>query len=394
VKTTNDDSERKHMESLSIQDSAPGATTKMAAFSKWVGSAEGPAELKGPDGKPTFNMGQIAAINEKLKAASDPRALSPAEMHAVLKTQENFALYGLVPDSVLKARMIDEAKAANDAPKMRTRISGQNEIQEEWDSKTKTWKQIGTGPRFAKQVEAANAGALTPETIARVAKEAAVDPKVLSNLGRGIQGAKDLRLIQNQMTKDLEGKTGPGVPEMRASFAADKKSLDKIVPQYDAVTAFEKSAIQQGRILVGLAKKVDTTGVPVMERWIRAGRRELQGDADVSEFDAQIHLFGTEAAKILTNPNLTGVLTDTARREVQGFLPEKASAGQIERVVDRLAADFDIRKKSMEEQIGVIKQRMIATRGVDASSTNKDGATGTSKSGKPIILRNGKWEYQ
>lgn len=401
VKTTNDDSERKHMESLSIQDSTPGTVSKVAAFAKWASSAEGPPELKGPDGKATFNMGQIAAINEKLKAASDPRAMTPAEMHALSKTQENFAMYGLVPDSVLKAKALDEAKAANDVPKMRTRIQGEKEIQEEWDAKTKTWKEIGSGPRFAKQVASpGDAGGLTPQAIALLAKEAEKDKGVLANIGRGVQGAKDLRAIINKMGENLEGKSGPGLADRRARFNSDRRSLDQIVPKYDAITAFENSAIAQGKVLVGLAQKVDTTGMPVMERWIRAGRKSIAGDEDVSEFHAQIYLFRAEAAKILTNPNLTGVVTDTARKEVEDFLPDKASAKQIERVVKRLEADFILRKTTMADQIQEIKDRMTAggdapsSAAAPASGSAKEGERSISKSGKPIVRRNGKWEYE
>jgi hypothetical protein len=150
-----------------------------------------------------------------------------------------------------------------------------------------------------------------------------------------------------------------------------------MIPQYDAVTSFENNTLQQGKVLVGLAKKVDATGVPVVERWIRAGRQAIAGDADVAEFNAQLHLFGNEAAKILTNPNLTGVLTDSARREVADFLPGSASSAQIERVVSRLENDFEIRRKSIESQVDTITKRMAERQPAKGASGLTDNGGGS-----------------
>lgn len=161
-----------------------------------------------------------------------------------------------------------------------------------------------------------------------------------------------VRTLNNLGAADADPTVG------KAQFQADSASLRKIVPQYDAITAFEENTAQQGKVLKDLAHKVDQSGVPVVERWIRAGRRQIEGDADVSEFNAQIELYSAEAAKILTNPNLSGQLSDTARAEVKAFLPKDASAAQIDRVVDRLTTDFGLRKASLEKQIAAINSRL------------------------------------
>lgn len=212
-------------------------------------------------------------------------------------------------------------------------------------------------------VKSADAGALTEDAIRTFAIEAKRDRSVLANVGRGVQGAKDLRAILNQMAENEyqnNGK-GPGIAESRTIFRADSTSLNKMVQSYDAITAFEANTANQGAVLKTLVDKVDTTGVPVVERWIRAGRKSIAGDPDVSEFNAQLQIYATEAARILQNPNLTGVLTDSARHEVQEFLPKNATGPQIKRVVDRLTKDFEIRRKSLETQMDTIKGRLSGT---------------------------------
>lgn len=188
------------------------------------------------------------------------------------------------------------------------------------------------------------------------------DRNALVGLGR------DPNKITQVLNRMAELSPNTDLAGNRAAFSADKKSLDKIVPQYDAIVAFENSAIAQGKVLVQLAKKVDATGVPVFERWVRAGRKSIKGDPDVAEYDAQHQLFTTEAAKIITNPNLAGPLTDSARHEIHDVLPKASSFEQVERVVGRLEADFGLRKKSLEDQTEIITKRM-ANRGVGASGT-------------------------
>lgn len=198
---------------------------------------------------------------------------------------------------------------------------------------------------------------LTPDAIEMLAKEGLKDKSALANVGRGVQGARDLRTILNRMADVAANDGGPGMAARRQEFRADANSLNKMTMSYDAITAFEKTAVRNGDALVQLGKKVDVTGVPVIEKWIRAGR-QATGDADVAEFHAQLMLYRAEAARILVNPNLTGQLTDSARHEVEEFLKGNASAPQIERVVNRLKTDFDNRKHTLEEQMDEARTRM------------------------------------
>lgn len=210
---------------------------------------------------------------------------------------------------------------------------------------------------------------LSPEAIDQTAAAALKDRNALVGIGR------DPNKVTKVLNRMAELSPGGDVAGNRALFGADKKSLDKMIPQYDAVTSFENNTLQQGKVLVDLAKKVDITGIPVVERWIRNGRRSIAGDPDVSEFNAQLQLFGNEAAKILTNPNLTGVLSDSARHEVAGFLPSNATAEQVERVVSRLEKDFEIRRKSIEDQTATITKRMADRNPTPATGISGGGGT-------------------
>jgi hypothetical protein len=134
------------------------------------------------------------------------------------------------------------------------------------------------------------------------------------------------------------------------------EALKKLEIQHSAIDSYGRNAMKNGEYLNQLAKKVDKTGVPVIERWTRAGRQDIRGDPDVSEFNAQLRLYIPEVARIAVNPNLTGVLSDSARKEMEEVLPRGASAAQFDRVIKLMRADYERRKSGIEETIAELKR--------------------------------------
>lgn len=318
--------------------------------------------------------GDPAKAVQALLQAGTPKALGlAAQLKGMMpKPAEPFTLapgaqrYGA--DGALVAEAPRAEKEAK-APTMRTRIVGETSVQEEYQPDG-TWKEVGKGPRFAKQVVGqagggnafgASQGALDPvkdvDAIRDLAIQSLYDPNSLAGYRRD---TKTMGHIQRERVKLMKegGLSSEDVVSGRAGFKADTASLNKITPQYDAITAFENTAVRNGKILKELAQKADTTGVPVVERWIRAGRKEVGGDVDVAKFNAQMNLYRAEAARILTQPNLSGVLTDTARKEMEEVIRNSASAPQIVGVVDLLERDFKNRKETLEDQIASIRARM------------------------------------
>ena len=224
-----------------------------------------------------------------------------------------------------------------------------------------------------------NSPPLTAAALDDISRAALKDRTALVGLGR------DPGKISQVLNHMAEISHGGDLAASRALYGADKKSLEKFIPQYDAITSFENNALTQGQRLVELANKVDTTGVPVIERWIRAGRSAVAGDPDVTAFNTQLGIFAPEVAKILTNPNLTGVLTDQSQKEVQKFLPDSLTAGQADRVVKLLTQDFASRHASIENQVQEIVDRM-AKRGTPEGE--KPGARAALTGGTPGVTGN------
>lgn len=294
---------------------------------------------------------------------SKPQPRGPNVEQRISNLQRLQQVYASQPAVVQRINSeIDRLRQnADKAPTQRTRISGETSIQEEY--RDGQWAEIGRGPRFARQVQpvvnvnAASKEQLSPEAVRDLAIQSLYDPNATAGYRRDTTAMSRIANARMKVMKEA-GITSEDVVSGRAGFKADTMSLNKITPQYDAITAFEKTAIRNGKILKELGDKVDATGVPVLERWIRSGRKVVAGDEDVAKFHAQMNLYRAEAARILTQPNLTGVLTDTARKEMEHVLQDSASAKQVREVVDLLERDFHNRRETLEEQIASIRARM------------------------------------
>lgn len=245
---------------------------------------------------------------------------------------------------------------------------------------------------------AANQPQWTPEEIEHAAQNYRVQgPQALTGLPPRSPLRADIvkRAMQLSMAA---GETGAAFGARRQEMQADSASLRKMAPMYDAVSAWGKMVDLNGKILKELAEKVDRDGVPVVERFTRAMRRGTnpgEEGADVAEFFAQLQIFNTEAARALTNPNLTGVVTDTSRAEISDLLQRGASPAQINRVVDRLSTDTHNRLKTLEDQYKDIDSRMRSGGGLSSSGAAPQAASPRAMlNNRPIVVNGGKWVYE
>jgi hypothetical protein len=161
-----------------------------------------------------------------------------------------------------------------------------------------------------------------------------------------------------------EQEKGGSVGTMQARWATNK-GLEKALSQAEvnnaAVEAFARNAELNSSALLGLAKKVDKTGVRVFERWRRAGGRAVTGDPDVTNFDAQVNIWRNEIAKLTTSPNLGGQITVHAQEEAKAYAGTDWTMDQIKGTVNLFRADGQRRKQSIEEEIGKLQNQIAGS---------------------------------
>ena len=128
-------------------------------------------------------------------------------------------------------------------------------------------------PQFNLNI-AANTGAGKPA--ADVAKQFGMTPEAfdqaaekyyqtgtMPQMGRGAQGMGLQRAIMNR-TAELHA--GESLAEGSAEYAANDESLKKLQANFDAVSAFENTALKNIQLFRDQAKKVIDTGIPTAQR--------------------------------------------------------------------------------------------------------------------------------
>lgn len=151
---------------------------------------------------------------------------------------------------------------------------------------------------------------------------------------------------------------GGGIAANKANFEANKKSLDNLQKNFDQVEAFEQTAQKNMDLLQQTAKNIPDLG----SRWanvpVRAINANMIGTENMARFKTALNTAQTEAAKVLNSSNASGVLSDSARHELQniidGNMPYKAMVASL----DTLRQDMGNRTQAYQMQISDIKNRI------------------------------------
>lgn len=170
---------------------------------------------------------------------------------------------------------------------------------------------------------------------------------------------------------------GGNLATTAAGYKADQASLTQQQKMFDAAQAFLSTADRNAALLDESIKKIPDTGSPVFNKPLRSFAANVSGNADLSQFATYLTSVQNEYAKILTNPNLAGQLTDSARHEAQMLVSPDATVPQILASLKALRAEGTNRLRSIGDQIGAIKGRIGGNAGTGGSVKMQapDGST-------------------
>lgn len=189
----------------------------------------------------------------------------------------------------------------------------------------------------------------------------------LPALGRGITGPALQRSLMNRAAElhpegDLAGNA--------AAYAANKDSLKKLQTNFDQVSAFESTAKKNIDLLQSTAAKIPDLGSRFANTPVRAISGNMIGSENMAAFKTALNTAQTEAAKVLNSSNASGVLSDSARHELQdiidGNLPFKSMVASL----NTLKQDMTNRHQAYSDQISDIQKRMATKKGGGGSTSN------------------------
>jgi hypothetical protein len=146
----------------------------------------------------------------------------------------------------------------------------------------------------------------------------------------------------------------------RAVYRADASTLATLERSRASIQSFEQTAQKNIDIFLKQAEKVSDTGIPVLNAPVRWASGQVLGSTDQAAYSAARQVALTEIARIITNPNLSGVLTDSARQEVEEFNPRSAPLAQTVAIMKVLKQDMTNRTESLGETIADVRKRLKA----------------------------------
>lgn len=211
-------------------------------------------------------------------------------------------------------------------------------------------------------------GAGAPGQIAGPALEMAAarylnDGTLPPNMGRGMQGTANTTAILNRAAEIAKDRGMDG-EATRISQVANKglqTALTGLERQRANVMAFEKTALAGADIALEMSSKVDRTGVPLVNKWVNAGRVALAGDPDVSRLNNAVETFTNEYAKVMSGSSGGQATTVSMQEHARKMLSGAMTKEQFSGVIDLMKREMtQTRETAFDAQINEMKARMKA----------------------------------
>lgn len=220
--------------------------------------------------------------------------------------------------------------------------------------------QMQAQERINMQRESMNA--LTPDTINYAAQQYRTTG-VMPAVGSGAAGAAARgRILARAAELAREsGNTGESDRINQAGFRASQGAMVQLQRQHTMSQAFERTALANLRIAEEYSGRVDRGGIPVLNRWINAGRNEVAGDPDVAAFHVAVQTFVNEYAKIMSGSTGAAGATEGARSEAQSLLNTAQTPAQFREVVSVMRRDMENRMQGFQQQQADLRQSMQST---------------------------------
>lgn len=208
-------------------------------------------------------------------------------------------------------------------------------------------------------------------------------------LGLGRVATQARMKIMNNAARIManEGLTPTDIQANKSLMGAFKAEASRIQSQRGPMLAFADTADKNLDVALNLSSKVGRTGVPVLNRWLLAGRKSVAGDPDVAAFDAATRVAINEFAKVTSSATGGGVTSDAARKEIESMLHSAQTPEQFQAVVNTLRTDMKNRVSGYENSLNRVKQGIELlgqTKGGESTSSPRK----TSGQPQPITTKN------
>lgn len=209
-----------------------------------------------------------------------------------------------------------------------------------------------TGPKVVFTSKPGNSNPVDQATVDFYAEKIAAGGD-LPALGSGKEAAAWRQAILRKAAAIQSGRglTGGDSNLAQADVKAARSALLQAQKQYTSIVGFEDTFQRNVDQVLKLAPTGVAGGVPVFNRWIQSGRKNVKGDPAVSAFNVAINTAANEYAKLASGASGGAVTSDSARHEAMEILNNAMTLPQLQAAIRQMKIDGHNRVVALDGQI-------------------------------------------
>lgn len=136
----------------------------------------------------------------------------------------------------------------------------------------------------------------------------------------------------------------------QGALKANNQALDQVTKLESATTAYYNTLDKNLTNLQEISGKVDSSGVPLINKVYRAYQQNVSGDPEVAKYVTYLRAASSEFAKIQSGSLGNAPASDAARRDADEVLSKYLTKGQLDAVVQAMRGEGRNRLQSISEQ--------------------------------------------
>jgi len=219
----------------------------------------------------------------------------------------------------------------------------------------------------------------------KVYSELATEGKLPPGYGRWGLNDRNKFLNAEGEKRFSSGGTGVSISGDQASAKSNAGALTALQKDITFIKPYKEMLDTNANIAIDLAKKVTKVNPHFANKTLNWITNNVTGDADTAEYLAQIQFVKDEAARVIKNPRLVGVMSDSARQEMEKVINGDLTFNQTERVLRRVQSDGQNRIAAMEKEAGRLKGS-FGNKGINAApEASTTHTTIVAPNGKTIV---------
>lgn len=270
----------------------------------------------------------VSPKGEELFAA--PKEFSPSEMQKNYAAAKEDGFRGTFADFVDQSR--------------------ESETEREW-RRAKDAGYKGSFLDFKKQVAVANkvvVNAAGP-ALSKDALDLAADQFLVTGTIPPVNRGDRSVIINRAAAMAREKGMDPSVVDRMAN-KSNQAALTQLTKQETMVGAFEKNFVKNVGIVERISQKKDTTGVPLLQKWINVGKKAVSGDPELASLAVAIKAVQNEYGKIVSGSMGNTAVAVSEIKRMEDLLNAAQTPQDVMAVLNTMREETQNRMAGFKEQ--------------------------------------------